>query len=99
MKQKSARFGSIIFFRYFSRFADFDHLHETGGLKRKDVMSDPGRGLPKRPRQMREGSGGCHQQAQDFHPARIGQQFDLAKSVQGFDAIHTIKFFLNCKQL
>jgi len=53
--------------------------------------------LPEGPRQMREGSGGCHQQAQDFHAARVGQQFDLAKSVQSLNVLHMIKFFLNCK--
>ena len=46
---------------------------------------------------MRERGGGGHQQAQNLHAARVRQEFDLIKDVQGFDLFHYDKGKLNCE--
>ncbi len=45
LKQKSARFGLIIFFGHFSRFADFDHLNEARRIEARGCDAGPRPGI------------------------------------------------------
>jgi hypothetical protein len=39
-------------------------------------------------RKVCEGGGGIHQQAQNFHAARVCQEFDLLKRLNGLNGFH-----------
>jgi hypothetical protein len=47
------------------------------------MVTNPCRGLFHRPREMRDCSGGCHEESQYVHAPGIRQEFDISKRMNG----------------
>lgn len=84
LQEQGAGFGAIEFFSDLARGAGFGQLDQIRRLERQDVVPHPGRGLAEGARQLGQGGGGGHEQAQNLHAAGIRQQLDRVKSMLGF---------------
>ncbi len=88
LKQESTRARGVQLLGDGARGSDLGEFHKPRVLEGLEMMANPGRGVPEGLGELRQRAGMIHEQPQDRHTARVGQELDLLEGVKRFDRSH-----------